>query len=155
MILPYIKLAQAYNNKYTKSPGKAACASVKRPKTRRKKTSLLLCDSAAQFHCRDIDCFACCIQKNPPAFKRPSVFWFSVLQKVKWGIGVTWVKILVPFTDLISTSSSTGHPLTAATQTQGGNWNSSSLYQEDSLKNSLCQWAQIGMKQVIPGTAAP
>lgn len=72
--------------------------------------SLLLRDSAAQFHCRDIDCFARCVQEKSLTFHRPRVFWLSVLQKVKWGSGVMWVKNLVPFTDLISTPISTGHP---------------------------------------------
>lgn len=86
MILPYLKLAQAYSNKHTKSLGKTARAPVKCLKTRRKMSLLLWDSAAAQFHCHDTDCFARCIQKSTQTFKRPSVFRLSLLQEVEWGV---------------------------------------------------------------------
>lgn len=160
MILPYVKLAQAYSNKYTKFLGKAAHAPVKCLKTRKKKKvtfALGFCSTISLSR----HCFAHCNQKNPQPLKGPVPPGF--LFSRRWGVafGSMPVKNPVPITDLISTSVSTGHPQLdspmATTQTQAGLWNASPLLcTRKILKNfPLNQWAQTGTDQVILEAAPP
>lgn len=158
MLLPYIKPAQAYSNKYSQSLGKAAHAPAMCLKTREK--SLKFWDCAAQIHFDDNDCCADCFQKTnnklTQPFKRHTILFPFILQD----LGVQQLKNPVPITDLISTSIAEKlqhSSAPGAAQPQVGVWNVSSLLctRQVIQEVSPARWAKTEISWAILGAAPP